>query len=107
MLCRKSGGLERLEAGGLPIGIQADADYQTGSVVLAPGDWLVIFTDGVIEAMNVASEEYGETRLLANIAQATHGSPAQMMTRIMAELDRFVGNTPQHDDVTCLLLKMA
>ena len=106
MLCRKSGGLERLEAGGLPIGIQADADYQTGSVVLAPGDWLVIFTDGVIEAMNVASEEYGETRLLANIAQATNGSPAQMMTRIMAELDRFVGNTPQHDDVTCLLLKM-
>jgi len=106
MLCRKSGGLERLESGGLPIGIKADAQYETGSVVLAPGDWLVIFTDGVIEALNVASEEFGETRLLANIAQATNGSPAQMMTRIMTDLDRFVGNTPQHDDVTCLLLKM-
>ncbi|HST13171.1 MAG TPA: PP2C family protein-serine/threonine phosphatase [Terriglobales bacterium] len=47
MLCRKSGMLERLDAGGLPIGIIANAPYQSGSVVLAPGDWLVIFTDGV------------------------------------------------------------
>ena len=106
MLCRKSGGLERLEAGGLPIGIKADAVYQSGSVVLAPGDWLVIFTDGVVEAMNTRGEEFGETRLLANIATATSVSPAQMMSHIMTELDRFVGNTPQHDDVTCLLLKM-
>jgi phosphoserine phosphatase RsbU/P len=106
MLCRKSGGLERLEAGGLPIGIKADAEYQSGCVVLAPGDWLVIFTDGVVEAMNTRGEEFGETRLLANIATATSVSPSQMMNHIMMELDRFVGNTPQHDDVTCLLLKM-
>lgn len=106
MLCRKSGSLERLEAGGLPIGIKGDAPYKSGSVVLAPGDWLVIFTDGVVEAMNTQGEEYGETRLLANVATATSNSPSQMMAHIMAELDRFVGNTPQHDDVTCLLLKM-
>jgi sigma-B regulation protein RsbU (phosphoserine phosphatase) len=106
MLCRKSGGLERLDAGGLPIGIQGDAAYQSGSVLLAPGDWLVIFTDGVVEAMNIHGEEYGEPRLLATIATATALKPSEMMSRIMFELDRFVGNTPQHDDVTCLLLKM-
>ena len=106
MLCRKSGALERLDAGGLPIGIKADAGYESGSVVLAPGDWLVIFTDGVVEAMNTRGDEYGEPRLLANIATAANVSPTEMMSHIMSELDRFVGNTPQHDDVTCLLLKV-
>ena len=106
MLCRKSGALERLDAGGLPIGISADAPYESGSVVLAPGDWLVIFTDGVIEAMNTRGDEYGENRLLAAVATSSNGTPGEMMQRIMTDLDVFVGNTPQHDDVTCLLLKV-
>jgi sigma-B regulation protein RsbU (phosphoserine phosphatase) len=105
LLCRHSGALERLQAGGLPIGIQADAAYQSGSVTLAPGDWLVIFTDGVVEAVNTRGEEYGEARLLASVARASEASPQEMMQRILADLDAFVGNTPQHDDVTCLLLK--
>lgn len=107
MLIRSSGALERLEAGGLPIGIQADAAYQPGSVVLAPGDWLVIFTDGVVEAFNPRAEEYGEPRLLATIATGASTTPADMMRRIMTDLDVFVGNTAQHDDMTCLLLKVA
>jgi len=90
----------------LPIGIRAEASYQSGSVVLAPGDWLVIFTDGVVEAMNTRGDEYGEPRLLAAIATSSVGSPGQMMQRIMTDLDVFVGNTPQHDDVTCLLVKV-
>lgn len=106
MLCRKSGALERLDAGGLPIGITADATYQSASVVVAPGDWLVIFTDGVVEAMNTRGDEYGEPRLLAVVATSSAGTPGQMMQRIMTDLDLFVGNTPQHDDVTCLLLKV-
>jgi phosphoserine phosphatase RsbU/P len=105
MLCRKSGALERLDAGGLPIGISVDAAYQTGSVTLASGDWLVIFTDGVVEAMNTRGDEFGEQRLLATVALGADGTPAEMMRRLMADLDGFVGNTPQHDDVTCLLVK--
>ncbi len=107
MLCRKSGALERLDAGGLPIGISIDVPYQSGSVVLAPGDWLIIFTDGVVEAVNTADEEYGEQRLLAVVAGATEATPADMMQRILTGLDVFVGNTPQHDDVTCLLVKVS
>jgi sigma-B regulation protein RsbU (phosphoserine phosphatase) len=106
MLCRKSGVLERLDAGGLPIGISTDLPYQSGSVVLTPGDWLVIFTDGVVEAVNTANEEYGEQRLLAVVAGAAESTPADMMQRIFTALDVFVGNTPQHDDVTCLLVKV-
>jgi phosphoserine phosphatase RsbU/P len=105
MLCRKTGVLERLDAGGLPIGI-TDAPYQSGNVVLAPGDWLIIFTDGVVEAVNTRGEEYGEQRLLAIVAGAASTTPAEMMRRIFAGLDVFVGNTPQHDDVTCLLIKV-
>jgi serine phosphatase RsbU (regulator of sigma subunit) len=105
MLCRQSGALERLEAGGLPIGIQPAAKYQNDSVALHPGDWLVIFTDGVIEAVNTRGEEYGEARLLSSVARSTGASPPEMMHRVLADLELFVGNTPQHDDVTCLLLK--
>ena len=99
--------LERLDAGGLPIGISTDVPYQSGSVVLAPGDWLVIFTDGVVEAVNTADEEYGEQRLLAVVAGTAETTPADMMQRILTGLDVFVGNTPQHDDVTCLLVKVS
>ena len=66
----------------------------------------MIFTDGVVEAMNTRGDEYGEPRLLAVVATSSAGTPGQMMQRIMTDLDLFVGNTPQHDDVTCLLLKI-
>jgi hypothetical protein len=105
ILRRSNGLIERLDVGGLPLGIQAEAQYQSASVALAPGDWLIIFTDGLVEAENANQDEYGETRLLAAIAAGAESTPTQMLNRFMAELDLFVGNTPQHDDVTCLLVK--
>lgn len=107
ILRRNSGTLERLETGGLPFGIQADAPYQTGTVQLQSGDWLVIFTDGVVEAVNDRSEEYGEQRLLSVVQAGATVEPAKLLSRIMVDLDFFVGNTPQHDDVTCMLVKAA
>jgi len=105
VLRRGSGQIERLDLGGLPFGITPAVTYQSGTVTLAPGDWLVIFTDGLVEAVNARDEEYGETRLLAAIDAATSTEPAEMLKRLMFELDVFVGSTPQHDDVTCMLLK--
>jgi len=105
ILRRSTGLIERLDAGGLPLGIQPEAKYESASVVLSPGDWLVIFTDGLVEAVNARDEEYDEPRLLHAIEAGTSGSPSDMLKRLMAELDLFVGNTPQHDDVTCMLLK--
>ncbi|HZW80695.1 MAG TPA: PP2C family protein-serine/threonine phosphatase [Candidatus Deferrimicrobiaceae bacterium] len=102
---RSTGLIERLDVGGLPLGIQLEAKYESASVALLPGDWLIIFTDGLVEAENANQDEYGETRLMNAIVAGAAGTPAEMLNRLMAELDLFVGNTPQHDDITCLLVK--
>jgi sigma-B regulation protein RsbU (phosphoserine phosphatase) len=105
ILRRASGQIERLDVGGLPFGIMPEAKYESATVTLAPGDWLIIFTDGLVEAENARQDEYGEARLLSAIEAGKGTEPAEMLKRLMAEVDLFVGNTPQHDDVTCLLLK--
>jgi serine phosphatase RsbU (regulator of sigma subunit) len=105
ILRRASGQIERLDVGGLPFGIQPEVKYQSASLTLAPGDWLIIFTDGLVEAENARQEEYGEPRLLTAIEAGKTFEPAELLKRLMAELDLFVGNTAQHDDVTCMLLK--
>jgi phosphoserine phosphatase RsbU/P len=105
ILRRASGLIERLDVGGLPLGIQLEAKYESASVTLAPGDWLIIFTDGLVEAENARQEEYGESRLLGAIAAGAATAPSDMLKSLMAEVDQFVGSTPQHDDVTCLLVK--
>ncbi len=105
ILRRVNGTVERLDVGGLPLGIQQEAKYECASVTLAPGDWLVIFTDGLAEAENAHQDEYGEDRLLSAVAAGAAGTPAEMLKRLMTEIDVFVGNTPQHDDITCLLIK--
>ncbi len=105
ILRRRSGILERLDAGGIPIGIFADSPYQVGTTRLERGDWLVIFTDGVVEAENAKHDEYGEPALIRLVDRESGAAPAELLRSLLAELDRHVGNTPQHDDITCLLLK--
>jgi phosphoserine phosphatase RsbU/P len=105
ILRRSNGSIERLDVGGLPLGILAEATYESASVALEPGDWLIIFTDGLVEAENASQDEYGEARLLSAIAAGSATTPPEMLNRFMAEVDQFVGATPQHDDVTCLLIK--
>jgi phosphoserine phosphatase RsbU/P len=105
ILRRKSGVVERLEAGGLPVGMFADSHYQIGTTRIETGDWLVIFTDGIVEAENAKAEEYGEPELIRLVDRASASTPAELLRTLLAELDQFVGNTPQHDDMTCLLLK--
>ena len=105
ILRRSSGLIERLDVGGLPLGIQAEAKYEEASVTLALGDWLIIFTDGLVEAENARQEEYDEPRLISLLGAKASATPKEMLERLMASLDLFVGSTPQHDDVTCLLIK--
>jgi len=107
ILRRANGGMERLESGGIPIGILESPAYASGTVTLQPGDYVVMFSDGVVEAENARSEEYGEDRLTYNIHMGAAQSPALLLQRIMGDVDNFVGTAPQHDDVTCMLLKAA
>jgi phosphoserine phosphatase RsbU/P len=95
--------LDRLAVGGLPLGIMRDARYEAGEVTLQRGDRLVIFTDGVVEAENEASREFGEERLLTELQFGRSTSAADALKRLMTSIDTFVGHAPQHDDITCLI----
>lgn len=106
ILRRPSGALERLEAGGLPFGIKPEVHYESGSATIAPGDLLTIFTDGVVEAENERGEEYGDPRLVELLKAAPEGSAADQLKRLMNSVDGFVRSTRQHDDITCLFLKV-
>ena len=105
ILRKSSGAMERLEAGGIPVGIFAESHYELRTTRLERGDWLVIFTDGVVEAVNQKDEEYGEPALIRMVDRESGSAPAELLRSLLADLDRHVGNTPQHDDITCLLLK--
>jgi phosphoserine phosphatase RsbU/P len=105
ILRRKSGAIERLEAGGMPFGIMEDVPYQCGQQTLDAGDWLVVFTDGVIEAENIQQQEYGEIRFITMLHSGVVLPPDVLLNSMLTDLDRFVGSAPQHDDVTCVLIK--
>ncbi|HUI41424.1 MAG TPA: PP2C family protein-serine/threonine phosphatase [Terriglobia bacterium] len=104
MLLRRAATLERLEDGGLPLGIMRDAQYQSGETTLSSGDRLVIFTDGAVEAENDRVDEFGEGRLLTELQLGQSSKAADALKRVMSSIDTFVGQAPQHDDITCLIL---
>jgi phosphoserine phosphatase RsbU/P len=110
ILRRATGQIERLNIGGPPFGLPPLSDvavsYPSGQVQLAAGDMLFVFTDGVIEAVNDASEEYGEGRLLSSLQTAPQAVAAEILKRVMTEVSTFVGYARQHDDITCLVLRV-
>ena len=83
-----------------------DAAYESGESILQPGDWLAIFTDGVIEAENTHQQEYGEARFIGMLHSGVMTTPDVLLESILTDLDRFAGNAPQHDDVTCVLMRV-
>ncbi len=99
-----SGAVERLETGGIPLGITPGARYECGNITLAPQDLLLIFTDGVVEAENDREEEYGEHRMLGVLSEA-RGSAGEVVKHLMSSVDAFVALSRQHDDITCLVLQ--
>lgn len=105
-LRRASGELQRLEVGDLPLGIDAGAQFHTGSVALASGDLLFIFTDGLVEAVNARDEEYGEARVMEVLRKSAGATAEAVLREMMAALESFVGQARQHDDVTCLVLRV-
>jgi phosphoserine phosphatase RsbU/P len=105
VLRRGSGAIDRLETGGLPLGIKPDARYECGATILAAGDLLLIFSDGLIEAENQKEQEYGEPRMLGVANSLFGGSAADVLKQLMASVDAFVGLARRHDDITCLVLR--
>jgi len=106
ILLRADGRVEHLERGGLPFGISGQVPYDIANVQLESGDILLIFTDGLVEAVNEPGEEYGEPRLLKIIPALRAYRAQEGVNNLMAELNRFTGMAHQHDDITCLLVKV-
>jgi sigma-B regulation protein RsbU (phosphoserine phosphatase) len=102
---RTNQSMEFLDKGGLPLGIEPSAVYETGTVSLRAGDTLVMFTDGVVEAFNESGEEFGNGRWLNAIRNLPPGTAAQALQYLMRQVDDFVGATRQSDDITCLVFQ--
>jgi sigma-B regulation protein RsbU (phosphoserine phosphatase) len=105
MLKHSDGTIERLKSESIPLGIEINEKYETGRTVLGLGDVLIIYTDGVTEARDEDGEEFGEARLLALAAEPFEERAAMTLSSIMRKLDEFVGSAPQHDDITCLVVR--
>ena len=70
------------------------------------GDLFVLFTDGITEAMNAGDDCFGDARLGSIIEEHSHLPPEELRERVLREIAAFVGNAPQHDDMTMLLLRI-
>jgi sigma-B regulation protein RsbU (phosphoserine phosphatase) len=105
ILRRANGAIELLEAGGLPLGIDSSAAFETAAIELHSGDVLVFFTDGVVEAVNQAGDEYGNQRWLDAISALPTGNAQTELQYLMKGVDDYVGATRQTDDITYLIFK--
>jgi len=106
MLIGRSG-VRRLETGGLILGLFPQATYEQETVALEPGDLLVMFSDGVSEALNPAGDEFGEERLLAlaSLDANRRAKPAEVLEQLFSSVRTFAAGAAQHDDVTALVLR--
>ena len=105
LIVHAGGTMEQLAAGGLPLGIMANADFREGKTRLHPGDVLVIYSDGVSEAVNPKGEEFGPTRLYETVARNLDASAAGIRDRIESALTKFCQGTPAADDITLVICK--
>jgi sigma-B regulation protein RsbU (phosphoserine phosphatase) len=105
LIVHAGGTMEQLAAGGLPLGIMANADFREGKTRLHPGDVLVIYSDGVSESVNPNGEEFGPTRLYETVARNLDASAAGIRDRIESALTKFCQGTPAADDITLVICK--
>lgn len=94
----------KLRAGFVLAGMEG-MEYRSGSIQLSPGDKIFQYTDGVTEATNASHELYGMKRLSEILARNTDKPPAELLPLIKADIDAFVGEAPQFDDITMLCVE--
>jgi phosphoserine phosphatase len=97
--------LQRLDAGGIPVGMLEEFPYVEDKVQLTVGDMVVMNSDGVSEAMNADGKQFGEDRL-ARIVLANRGTSASVcLQHIITAVQEYVGATPQSDDITVVVIR--
>ena len=98
-------GVSRLTAGGPMLGVFPDAAFPEESVVLAPGDSLVTFSDGVTDALAPDGDDFGIDRLLQSAAAHRGDRPARLLAGLFATVKEFCGSAPPSDDVTMAVMR--
>jgi phosphoserine phosphatase RsbU/P len=97
--------LRRLECGGPIVGLFETATFDEETVNLTSGDWLIVFSDGVSEAMSASGDEYGETRIVSCIERHKSMEPRQLLEALFADVRDFTRGAPQSDDITAMVLR--
>ncbi len=106
-LYRADGGsIENLESHGPPLGFVESADYQHSQAHLNPGDVMVLYTDGIVEATDQSGEMFGEERLKSCIARTARSSAKDILEELFSELIQFTGQDAHEDDVSVSVLKI-
>ncbi len=105
-LIRADGRKEYLEKGGLVIGVVPEADYEEGAATLGPGDSLVLYTDGITEAMNHNDEMFGEERFERILEEYRHAPAREIERHVYAGIKDFAAGAAQSDDLTMVVIKI-
>lgn len=100
-----NGTIEEIHLPGLPLGIDDDVEYEEKAVKLLPGTSVILYTDGVVEAMNDEGEMYGFDNFSDAIMRFKDLDPRPMVDAILREIAEFTQNAPQSDDITVLVLQ--
>jgi serine phosphatase RsbU (regulator of sigma subunit) len=107
LLRRADGGTRFLTAPpALPLGMLADAEYGQIEIDLAPGDTLLFYTDGIVEAHDQCRQLFGFDRLEALFAQWGYLPLDDLIARILADVHHFAEGTPTHDDMTLVVVRV-
>ena len=97
--------VRRLDRGGPIVGLFESATYEDGTVRLVPGDWLVVFSDGVSEALSAAGDEYGEARIVTCVQENASLEPPRLLETIFTNVREFARGAAQSDDITAMVLR--
>lgn len=101
----RDGEVEQLDPSARPLGMLPGGAYREDRVDLAPGDLLIVYSDGLVEARNALGEEFGSDRLLA-LARGLRGLPAERCgAALVEEADRFLGEERPHDDLSLVVVE--
>jgi sigma-B regulation protein RsbU (phosphoserine phosphatase) len=95
----------RLPTGGIVVSIMEHFPFEEAAVQLQPGDTVVVYSDGIPEAMNAEKELYGEERLTEVLVKNHHLAPIDLIDTIISAAKSFAGRTPQSDDMTIIVVK--
>jgi sigma-B regulation protein RsbU (phosphoserine phosphatase) len=98
-------GFRRLECGGPIVGLFEGASYEEETVTLARGDWLIVFSDGVSEALSASGEEYGESRILTCVQEHADAEPQKLLEALFSNVREFARGAAQSDDITAMVLR--